>query len=70
LSVGVPITSKRKGDPFEVALPKENSIAGVALVDQIKSLDWRVRLADFAEEVSPTTVHAIRQLLATFLELT
>jgi mRNA interferase MazF len=70
LSVGVPITSKRKGYPFEVALPIENSIAGVALVDQIKSLDWRVRLAEFAEEVSPTTINAIRQLLATFLELT
>ena len=52
------------------ALPKENAIAGVALIDQIRSLDWRVRLAEFAEEVSPTTVHAIHQLLATFLELT
>ncbi len=69
LAVGVPITSKRKGYPFEVALRSGSSIGGVALVDQIKSLDWRVRLADFAEEVSPLTLRSVRRLLATFLEL-
>lgn len=69
LSAGVPVTSKPKGYPFEIALPKGSSITGVVLVDQIKSLDWRARLADFAEEVSPTTLLSVRQLLATFLEL-
>ena len=69
LSVGVPITSQRKGYPFEVPLKAGGSIAGVVLADQIKSLDWRARLADFAEEVSPPTLRTVRRLLATFLEL-
>lgn len=45
-----PITSKKKGYPFEVALPDEGislddafPITGVILTDQIKSLDWTVR---------------------------
>jgi mRNA interferase MazF len=69
LSVGVPITSKRKGYPFEVPLPPAGSITGVALVDQIRSLDWRARFADFGEEVPPATLSAVRRLLGTFLEI-
>jgi mRNA interferase MazF len=67
LSVGVPITSKRKGYPFEVPLKAGGSIAGVILVDQVKSLDWRARRAVLAEEVSPATLRAVRKLLGTFL---
>jgi len=68
-AVGVPITSMRKGYPFEIPLSRTGSIAGVALVDQINSLDWRSRLADFAEETSPATLRAVRRLLSVFLEL-
>lgn len=70
LSVGVRITSQRKGYPFEVPLKAGSSIAGVALADHVKSLDWRARLAEFAEEVSPATLRSVRRLLATFFELT
>jgi mRNA interferase MazF len=69
LSVGVPITTRRKGYPFEVALATGSSIRGVALVDQIKSLDWRARSATFAEDISPTTLRTVRRLLATFLAI-
>lgn len=69
LVVGVPITSKRKSYPFEVALGAGKSIGGVALVDQIKSLDWRARNADFEDDASPVTLRAVRSLLATFLGL-
>jgi mRNA interferase MazF len=69
LAVGVPITSARKGYPFETPLPRSGSIAGVALVDQINSVDWRSRQADFAEETSPATLRAVRSLLTIFLEL-
>ncbi len=69
LSVGVPITSQRKGYPFEVPLRTRRSITGVALVDQVKSLDWRARFAEFADEVSPGTLRAVRRLLVTFLDL-
>ena len=69
LSVGVPITSKRKNYPFEVPLKAGGSIAGVILADQIKSLDWRARLADFAEQVPPSTLRSVRTMLATFRQL-
>lgn len=36
-----PITSRRKGYPFEVSLPEDSTVKGVILCDQLKSLDWR-----------------------------
>jgi len=48
LFLACPITSKVKGYPFEVELPPGLGISGVILVDQIKSLDWKVRKAEFA----------------------
>ncbi|MHB8141940.1 MAG: endoribonuclease MazF [Vulcanimicrobiaceae bacterium] len=69
LCVGVPITSQRKGYPFEVPLKSGGSIDGVALADQVKSLDWRARFAEFAESAPSTTLRSVRRLLATFLDL-
>jgi mRNA interferase MazF len=69
LVVGCPVTSKIKGYPFEVALGAEAAIAGVALADQVKSVDWRARSADYAADASPATLHAVRQLLAVFLQI-
>ena len=69
LAVGVPVTSVRKGYPFEVSLPPDGRITGVALTDQVKSLDWRARLANFAEEVPPSTLRDVRSLIATLLDL-
>lgn len=36
-----------KGYPFEVAVPSGLPIRGVILSDQLKSLDWHVRQAEF-----------------------
>jgi mRNA interferase MazF len=39
-----PITSQKKGYPFEVEVNDDASgITGVALADHVKSLDWRQR---------------------------
>jgi len=67
LAVGVPITSRRKGYPFEVALGLDGKIDGVVLADQIKSIDWRSRSADFAERAAPTTLSAVRVLIGKLL---
>ncbi len=48
LFLACPVTSQAKGYPFEVSLPAELPISGVILADQIKSLDWKVRKAEFA----------------------
>ena len=47
LAIVCPITSQVKGYPFEVATPSGSRLAGVILADQVKSLDWRVRKAEF-----------------------
>jgi mRNA interferase MazF len=39
-----PITSKRKGYPFEVAI-EADIVSGVVLADQIRSVDWKHREA-------------------------
>ena len=47
LAIFCPITNQVKGYPFEVKLPDNLEIKGVILSDQIKSLDWKTRSAEF-----------------------
>ena len=56
LALFCPITSSRKGYPFEVVLPPGSKVTGVVLADQIKSLDWRARRARFACQAPSTIV--------------
>lgn len=46
LGIFCPITSKEKGYPFEVKI-ESKKIDGVILSDQLKSLDWKSRNAEF-----------------------
>lgn len=56
LALCCPITSQKKGYPFEVALPRDLPVSGVALVDQIRSLDWRARRAEFFCRIDEETL--------------
>ena len=47
LSLVCPITGQVKQYAFEVAIPVGLPVAGVVLADQIKSLDWRARKAEY-----------------------
>ena len=40
-----PMTTQRKGYPFEVVIVDEATQPSVVLADQVKSLDWKVRKA-------------------------
>ena len=51
LALFCPITSRIKGYPFEVPVPEGLAVSGVVLADQVKSLDWRVRRAEFADRL-------------------
>lgn len=66
LCIACPITSKSKGYPFEVELPPGLVVSGVILSDQIKSLDWKVRQAEFA---CSTPVTVLEELLSRLLPL-
>ncbi len=47
LAIFCPVTSAVKGHPFEVNIPDGLGITGVILSDQVKSLDWKIREAEF-----------------------
>jgi mRNA interferase MazF len=47
LAVVCPITNATKGYPWEVAIGDHPLVSGVVLADQVKSLDWRQRRAEF-----------------------
>jgi len=59
LSILCPITSQIKGYPFEVVIPDECEVEGVILSDQVKSLDWHVREAEFFCEVPDEIVDEV-----------
>ena len=40
-----PMTSQRKGYPFEVVIADESDRQSVVLADQVKSFDWKARKA-------------------------
>ena len=67
LGIFCPITSKVKGYPFEVKLPNNLPVKGVILADQLRSLDWKSRHAEFIakapKEVLEETLELIRLLL-------
>ena len=56
LALFCPITNKSKGYPFEVAIPEGAAVNGRILADQIKSLDWQTRNANFIGTVPAETV--------------
>jgi mRNA interferase MazF len=62
LAIFCPITSKEKGYPFEVNI-KSKKISGVILSDQIKSLDWKVRKAEFIMKASDSIMDDVMNKL-------
>lgn len=55
-----PLTTKIKGYPFEV--PIAGLRGGVALADQVKSLDWRARAASRKGRATAAELAAVRRL--------
>jgi mRNA interferase MazF len=67
LALICPVTSQVKGYPFEVLLPPAGQVSGVALADQIKSLDWRVRNAEIVDRLPAEVVAEILRKLGALL---
>ena len=66
LAVVCPLTSKRKPYPF--ALPvKVDKVEGALLVDQLKSLDWAARHAQFHSKAEATLLPKVRKYIAVLL---
>jgi mRNA interferase MazF len=63
----VPVTSRRKGYPFEQPLPEGLAIAGVVLCDQIKSMDWKSRDVQFIQELPIEVMIKVNAKIATLI---
>ena len=68
LALCCPITSSKKGYPFEVVLSGQK-IKGVILTDHLKNLDWKVRKARFIEKVKPKIIsECLEKIIALIVE--
>ena len=67
LAILCPITNQVKGYPFEVAIPPGHKVGGVVLADQAKSLDWRVRKAEFICALPKEVILEVLDKLGTLL---
>ena len=66
LAIFCPLTNQEKGYPFEVKL-EESKISGVILADQVKSLDWRKREAEFIVKAPSAAINKAIALLNTLI---
>ena len=68
LAVVCPLTSKRKPYPF--ALPVVlDQVEGAVLVDQLKSVDWAARRAEFHSKAASSLTAKVRQYIAVLLSI-
>jgi len=67
LAILCPITSQVKGYPFEVKIPDGLEVSGAILSDQVESLDWKARKAEFACKLPSATFNEVVQKLSTLI---
>jgi mRNA interferase MazF len=68
LALLCPVTNQAKGYPFEVAVPEGWAATGVVLSDQVKSLDWRARQAEYIDTLPAEVVANVLVKIMTLLE--
>ena len=69
LAIFCPVTNQIKGYPFEVLIPTGLPVTGAVLSDQVKSLDWRARNAEWICIVPDPTIKEVFQKLETLLTI-
>jgi mRNA interferase MazF len=65
LALMCPITSRKKGYPFEVDVSAP--VTGVILSDQLRNLDWKTRTAEKIGEVEPEVLAEVVGKLLTLV---
>jgi mRNA interferase MazF len=66
LAVVCPLTSKRKPYPFALPITLDR-VEGAVLVDQLKSMDWAGRKAEFHSKADTGLVNKVRQYISVLL---
>ncbi len=67
LALLCPITSQVKGYPFEVLIPEGLEVKGAILSDQVKSIDWKARKAEFVCKLPPEKYNEVVKKLSTLI---
>jgi mRNA interferase MazF len=67
LALVCPVTNQMKGYPFEVPVPRDCGVTGAFLADHVRSLDWKVRHAEWISRVPPPTLNEVLARLAPLL---
>lgn len=68
LAVVCPLTSQRKPYPFSLPVTV-GKVEGAILVDQLKSVDWAARNAQFHSKVAAKTLTTVRQYVGVLLSI-
>lgn len=59
LCIVCPITSNIKGYPFDVVIEGAKKTSGVALSDQVRSIDWQARTIKIVDRISTQSLATI-----------
>ena len=68
LAVVCPLTSKVKPYPFSLPITV-GGVEGAVLVDQLKSMDWSGRGAEFHSKAPASMMAKVRQYIAVLLQI-
>jgi mRNA interferase MazF len=68
LAVVCPLTSKVKPYPFTLPIAV-GGVEGAVLVDQLKSMDWAGRKAEFHSKAAAPMMSKVRQYIAVLLQI-
>lgn len=63
LAIVCPITHTQRGYPFHVAITGSDSVTGVVMVDQVKSIDFQARNVKKIGRASPALLDEVLALL-------
>ena len=63
LAIVCPITNANRNFPFHVAVPKESSLTGFIMVEQVKSVDFKKRNIKYIEKSSNETLNEVLGIL-------
>jgi mRNA interferase MazF len=67
LCVACPITSARKGYPFEVTVPDGHGITGVVLADHVRNLSWVERRSQLIAVAPSEVLDDVRGMIAALI---
>jgi mRNA interferase MazF len=64
LAIVCPITTHKRGYPFEVDIPDGLCVTGVILANQIRTIDWRSRNIEIIDQLAAIDLSKVQLLIA------